>query len=282
MYTGITTNKNLLGVDCLIYGFFLIWYALRVRRQPKSKYRRNELVLCLTILGKTWWLSQKAGSQTSLMALCVGTFVLLALGSRLVNKQLLGVYIVVAVFGILALDAFFHVYEMILGLLGRDVTLTDRTLLWADLIKEDINPLLGAGFESFWLGERLSRIWQKWTFRPNQAHNGYLETYLNLGLIGLSMLIGLLLVTYAKARRALLIGYEFGRFRLSFLAAIIVYNWTEAAFKTTHIVFLMFYIITIDIWRKTTTKGSKTTAQSTTNPGDPRLVPAPAEIPVSV
>ena len=89
--------------------------------------------------------------------------------------------------------------EQFLQFLGKDETLTDRTGVWHDALQIQINPLLGAGFESFWLGDRLKTMWDKWTFRPNEAHNGYLETYLNLGLIGLFLLIALLIATFWKS-----------------------------------------------------------------------------------
>jgi len=44
-----------------------------------------------------------------------------------------------------------------------------------------VNPWIGAGFESFWLGPRLNKLWAQYNFMPNQAHNGYIEIYLNLG-----------------------------------------------------------------------------------------------------
>jgi O-antigen ligase len=95
-------------------------------------------------------------------------------------------------------------------------------------------------------------MWEKFPFRPNQAHNGYLETYVNLGLIGVFLLVGLLGATYRKARRSLLEDFEWGRFRLGYLCAAIVYNWTEAGFKTVSLVFFLFYIIAIDIPRRRT------------------------------
>ena len=39
---------------------------------------------------------------------------------------------------------------------------------------------------------------------------------------------------------------KWGRFRLGFLAAIVVYNWTEAAFKTISPIWFMFYFIAMD------------------------------------
>ncbi len=45
------------------------------------------------------------------------------------------------------------------------------------------NPLLGTGYESFWLGPRLQWFWQHAGLgHINEAHNGYLEVYLNLGI----------------------------------------------------------------------------------------------------
>ena len=67
---------------------------------------------------------------------------------------------------------------------------------------------------------------------PNEAHNGYLETYLTLGLIGVFLLIGLFVATFRKIRLELFRNFEWGRYRLGFLAAVILYNWTEAAFRT--------------------------------------------------
>jgi O-antigen ligase len=254
--TGITLSKNILGVDCLIFGFFFVWYILNVRMQRRTRWRRDELLLCTGFLLMTWWLFRRADSQTPMTAFLVGVAMMLLTGSKLINKRMLGTYIVIGLVTFLFLEALFDIYSVTLRLLGRDATLTDRTLLWADLLREPINPFLGAGFESFWLGERIRRIWEKWTFGPNQAHNGYIETYLNLGLIGLSLLVALILATYDKARRALIAGAEFGRFRLGFLVSIIFYNWTEAAFKTTHIVFLMFYVISLDLPRRRSKPGA--------------------------
>jgi O-antigen ligase len=246
MNTGITTNKNLLGCDCLILGFFFVWHFLKTWRLPRSMVRRNELLLCAGFLVMIWWLLFKSNSQTSLMALLVGIFVLLFAGWQAIDRRHIGTYLVFGTVCIVGAELTFGIYDTVLVLLGRDATLTERTFLWEDLLKADIDPLLGAGFESFWLGERMAELWIKHPFRPNQAHNGYLETYLNLGLIGLFMLLGLIIATYSKARRELLNNFEFGRFRLGYLAAAVAYNWTEAGFKTLHFVFFVFYIIAID------------------------------------
>jgi len=187
-----------------------------------------------------------AHSSTSLVSLFIGLLIVVILGRRFVDKRLIGTYLIIAAIALVIAEWGFDIYGSAIRLLGKDPTLTDRTLLWSELLKAKINPLFGAGFESFWLGDRFrdfadSRWWQ-----PNQAHNGYLETYLNLGLVGLFLLAGLLIATFWKSRRELLINFQYGRLRLGFLVAVIAYNWTEAAFKNISTIWFVFYIIAVD------------------------------------
>ncbi|MDR3378566.1 MAG: O-antigen ligase family protein, partial [Verrucomicrobiae bacterium] len=131
-------------------------------------------------------------------------------------------------------------------LLGKSPTLTDRTLVWQDCLNIPINPVIGVGFESFWLGDRLTVLWAKWYWHPNEAHNGYLETYLNLGLLGLFILIAVLVAAFRKGRQEFLTNFHYGRFRIAFLIALIVYNWTEASFKALHPLWFVFYLIALE------------------------------------
>ena len=245
-YTGITSNKNSLGCDLMIFGLFFFWHFLNTRRLPRSQPRRSELVLTFVFLIAIWWLFKMAQSSTSLVSLGLGALVVLLLGLRSIDKRFIGVYVVagLAVYGVAEL--FFDVWGSFLHLLGKSASLTDRTIIWHDVLQLPVNRILGAGFESFWLGDRLKILWAKHWWHPNEAHNGYLETYLNLGLVGLFILIGLLIATYRKTRSELYNDFEFGRFRVAFLVTIIAYNWTEAAFKNISPVWFVFYIIAMD------------------------------------
>jgi len=244
--TGITTNKNALGGDCLILGFFFFWYLLQTWRRERSMTRRNELLLTGGFLLAIWWLLFMAHSSTSLVSLFVSMVMVAILGWRFVDKRFIGKYLIIGVLALLAAEWAFGIYAHAIQLLGKDSTLTDRTLLWSELLKVKINPLFGTGFESFWLGERFRKFAESRWWQPNQAHNGYLETYLNLGLVGLILLIGLLIATFWKSRRELLRNFEFGRFRLGFLMAVIAYNWTEAAFKNISVIWFVFCLIALD------------------------------------
>jgi exopolysaccharide production protein ExoQ len=243
---GITTDKNALGRDCLILGSFFFWHLLNTWRTERSITRRNELLLTVGFLAAIWWLLSMAQSSTSLVSLLLSVLMIVFLGLRFVNKRLIGTYLVVGIVVYALAEATFGISGRVIEFLGKSPTLTDRTVLWEDVLKVKINPIFGAGFESFWLGERYQKFAESRWWQPNQAHNGYLETYLNLGLVGLFLLIGLIIATFRKIRLVLLKNFELGRFRLGFLAAVVVYNWTEASFKAISAVGFVFYIIAMD------------------------------------
>jgi len=242
---GITGGKNALGYDCLVTGLFFAWYFSQVWRSPKSKFRRNELILCGVLGYMIWWLLSMSNSSTSLMSLVCGLLLLLFLGLKIVDKRHVAAYMIAGIIIFAPLEVFFQASDNVVKMLGRDATLTGRTELWTDLWKMGTNPIIGTGFESFWLGDRLQDLWVRHPWRPNQAHNGYLETYLNLGIVGLFFMISLFLSTFWRASSGLIDDYDMNRLRLAFLGAMIVYNWTEGAFKALHPLYFVFFLISI-------------------------------------
>jgi O-antigen ligase len=247
MSTGITDNKNALGSDCLIFGFFLFCHFLQTWRARQSRQRRKELGLIAGFLIVIYWLFSQAHSATSFISFLLGAVIVVFVGMRSVNKKHVGSYILTAVILLalaeLALDASTHFSQS----LGRGPGLSGRTLIWERLLRSDINPIFGTGFESFWLGERPAQVFQGLFFYiPNEAHNGYLEIYLTLGLLGVFLFIAWFVATFWKIRTELFRNFEWARYRLGFFAAIVVYNWTEAGFKTISAIWFMFCIIAID------------------------------------
>jgi exopolysaccharide production protein ExoQ len=244
--TGITTNKNALGADCLILGYFFFWYLVQTWKTDRNTWRRNELRLIAGFLIGIWLLFLKAHSATSLTSLFVGLLVVVFVGIRSVNKNFIGTYLLGALVLVAVAELAFGISGRYSEALGRGAGLSGRTLLWTHLLELHTNPIVGTGFESFWLGERPKLLEGIFFYLPNEAHNGYLETYLTLGLIGLFLLIGLFVATFRKIRLELFQNFEWARFRLGFLAAMVVYNWTEAAFKTVSATWFIFYIIAMD------------------------------------
>ena len=244
---GIAADKNMLGAGCLILGYFFFWHLLQTWRAERNTWRRNELWLIAGFLLGIWYLFSHAHSATSFTCLIIGILVVVFVGIRSVNKNFLGTYMLAAIVLLVIAELTFGISGRMSENLGRGSELSGRTLLWTRLLEMDTNPILGTGFESFWLGERPEQALKGlFFFIPNEAHNGYLETYLTLGLVGVFLMVGLFVVTFFKIRLDLFQNFEWGRYRLGLLAALILYNWTEAAFKTLNPLWFLFYLIAMD------------------------------------
>src|SRR5205085_410527 len=217
---GISVGKNGLGMDCLILGFFFFWHLLQTWRTERNTQRRNELWLTAGFLIGILYLLRLSHSATSTICLFVAILIVVFVGIRPTIKNFIGTYMLAALVLLVAAELAFGISGRLSESLGRGQELSGRTGLWEICLKFQSKPILGAGFESFWVEEKREQIaafFHGW--KPGGAHNGYLDTYLELGLIGLSILIGLLIVTFWKIRLELFRDFEWVRYRLGFLVA---------------------------------------------------------------
>jgi len=248
-FRGVMLTKNDLGYVCMIFGLFFLWNLLSRKQIENTVHRRDETLLSILFLGIIAYLLSLADSATSLATLAIGAATLVGLGTRFVSRRHFGIYLIVFGAALLAVELTFDAYSKIVTMLGRDPTLTDRTELWTDAIAIQSRPMTGMGFESYWLGSRLDWMSAKWWWQPNQAHNGYIEIYLNLGFIGLFLFFALIVSTFRKAAAGLTSEseFEFSRLRLAMLFAILSHNYTEATFKGVHLLWTMFHLVAINI-----------------------------------
>jgi O-antigen ligase len=256
-YTGVTVDKNMFGYLLFAFGLYFV-AALMSRLGPqqdsRSRVRSDQLIaiLMLVLIG---WLLPIANSKTATLALAAGVAVVAALRIRAFRRNFWS-FALASIVVLMVAEELLSATSMVLEASGRDATLTGRTGLWGTLLKEPINPIVGTGYTSFWLGERLTKYWTMYpTSPPIQAHNGYLEVYLNLGLIGLFLLIGVLwsgLRTirnrFASTRRQPDTNYEktLKTFGLAYGTAYLLYNVTEATFQGMNFLFFIFLILA---WR---------------------------------
>jgi hypothetical protein len=248
-YTGVTTNKNELGAICLCLGLGTLWRFLAVYHGQEGTGRIRRMIANGVILAMVVWLFQRIDSMTSLSTFLMASALLLAANFRAVMRRPAVVHVLVAsMVAVSAFVLFLGMHPETLSAMARDSTLTERTDLWARLLGLVRNPLFGTGFESFWLGPRLEEIWRLIPWRPQQAHDGYLEVYLNLGWMGVALLVVVLATGYRTVFHALRHNDPAGSLWLAYFLVGLVYNYTEAAFFRTQTpawVFFLFAIVSV-------------------------------------
>jgi O-antigen ligase len=255
-YTGVTTDKNMFGYILFAFGLFFC-AALINSRSSDDAHRRTggDRLTHILLLAMIAWLFPISNSQTALVASLVGIAVMSSLRLSTVQRHFWSYVTVVIPVGV-ALNMLYSLQATIAEAAGRDATFTGRTGLWETVLQEPINPVIGVGYGSFWLGERLARFWAMYPNSPPiQAHNGYIEVYINLGLIGLGLLAVVLWTGVRKMRSRVTLSLSTSEarherilttFGLAYAVAYLFYNVTEATFQGLNFLFTIFLILAFE------------------------------------
>jgi len=251
MNNGATLNKNTLGVITFVLLLGAVWRVLGLIRSDEiPNDRRRHLLAQGTLLTLGIYLLTMANSMTSSVCFAIGAGLMMATSLRFMKRHPAAVHalvlslLVTSSLVILFGGSIFHA-------LGRNSSLTGRTEIWAAVIPMAANPLVGAGFESFWLSplvhQRLAEVIPGLPL--NEAHNGYIEVYLNLGWVGLG-LIGLIFVSgYFRSVKAFRREPALGSLLLAYILTEMIYNITEAGFRMMHPMWIFFLLAVIEASR---------------------------------
>ncbi|MGA2782347.1 MAG: O-antigen ligase family protein [Smithella sp.] len=237
-YGGVTTNKNDLGVVALICGIFLLWDLITVYIKKYEVMDKFDLLLRIILLFLVIWLMHMAHSSTATISMLIGSLTLVFLFSSFGKRQIhnLGKWFLAILFFMIILFTIPVVLDIFSGVFGRDATLTGRTDIWHLILTQSSNnPLLGAGYNIFWESPAGIKVGENYYFRLNQAHNGYLEVYIQTGLISLLLLIGAIIVGFYKLKKGLLAGNNIAILLFSFFVIALIGNLTEAIFNKMNI-----------------------------------------------
>jgi exopolysaccharide production protein ExoQ len=181
-WRGVTGGKNSLGALCSL-GFLLFYYlAVHAKKAPLWNGMWAGLSLVMIFL---------AGSATSLAV----AFLALALDFMVTffARRAPSIYFTgIAVTLIVTLVIVDLSWSFFLEALARDSTLTGRTDIWAlTIAAAEKRPWLGYGYGQFWdpfNNPECLRIWIEIDWAFTHAHNGWIETWLELGLVGVAAL----------------------------------------------------------------------------------------------
>lgn len=150
--------------------------------------------------------------------------------------------------------------SIVIGL-GKDPTLSARTHIWAGSIDKILaQPLLGYGRAAFWVPDsapaaEIGALAAK-GFVPSHAHNGFIDVALELGLLGLGILLLGLLITYGMAlRRAYNSREPEDLWPFAFLTLMVISNMTETVLITRTSPYWVMYMavfLSMRIWPRRT------------------------------
>jgi len=243
-FHGVATQKNEYGMLLLILGLYFAWELLCLWRNRDSENLKRIGIIDLSFLGVIFWQLIFIDSKTPILCLMLGIGIILLIGhpyykgnpKRVLNSIL--VLVMAAAF----LQSFADIRGTIITSAGRDATLTDRTLLWGEILKLPINPWLGTGWDNFWLGDRVAPLWEKWWWRPRSAHNGYIEIYLYLGWPGVLLLLGVLWTGVRRSLDRFRSDREYGGLSLAFVIAALFQNYAESSFHRLSPIWFFFLL----------------------------------------
>lgn len=241
MYVGVTTFKNLLGMTCLVCGLSSLWSFMGAWEDRQMARRSKHLLahglMALTALA----LILRCNSMTSFSCY------LLAAGAMVMStrpwtlRKPRRIHWVVATTLLIPLFSVF-IDSGLVHILGRKPNLTDRTVIWRAVLSMHTNPFVGTGFESFWLGSHLQSVWDLSVHGIQEAHNGYIEIYINLGWIGEFFLFAMIVAAYPRILVALRRVPRLGQLGVGFFTAGLIYSLAEAGFRMMNPIWIAFLL----------------------------------------
>ena len=237
-WRGMWWEKNALGGHMARASFLMAF--LLIMDRPWRMVWGGGLLLCaaLVILST---------SKTALLGMLLGFAVLVA-GAwmrRGVATTISTIWLGVVVLGGAAMILVFAP-EVVFQLLGRDATLTGRTDIWTALMDAiSARPWFGYGYAAFWGADSepayMVRLATEWLVPT--AHNGWIETALSIGLVGLAG-FALSFVLFLVRSAILATSDWTGLFALGVVAQFLLFSLSESiALQQNTIVWVTYVAI---------------------------------------
>ncbi len=207
-----TVHPNTQGLNLAV----LCFSAYCLTRDTK---RAKFLLRCLLCIGFTFLVLTK--SRSSCGGTLFGLALLWSLRAALRTKLLAAVGIVAVATAVALVNMLMTsgiednlTNAALLGRTEQSGSLTGRVPLWTELstyIRE--RPLQGYGYDTFWTSENIASVSSALQWGIHEAHSSYVETMLNVGIIGAIPLLACVALATWRARRQYLTtgetGYDF-------------------------------------------------------------------------
>jgi exopolysaccharide production protein ExoQ len=196
-FVGAFSSKNQLGFYASL-GIFFSYATVMIYGARRLWLGAAGLISMVSAY--SLFASQSATSvitTVAIIGLCIGLqgFMFLAPKNRRFFLAAAVVLAIVAGVGALQVGAM----DAVLGVFGKDSTLTGRTYLWQQgIAAAGQNPILGIGYQGYWVPgfAEAERLWQEFFITGRSGfhfHNTYIEAMVETGAVGTLLLAGILL-----------------------------------------------------------------------------------------
>ncbi len=238
-WRGVFTTKNELGRIAVLAA--VVWFVRAITRSAR-------LTVALPLTGLSVLALQRSGSKTGLLVLALAAVFLVALPALRAHSSIaLPAGIALAIVGLVGADWLVGHSDAAVSTVGADSTLTGRSGIWSAVWAQiHVHPLSGFGFGAFWTGINgpAGEVWARIGATPPHAHNGVLDLWLDLGLLGVVLFLGSFVLVARRAVRLLRDSWSIeGVLPLAYLFFFALYNVSESSLLKQHSLFWILYTV---------------------------------------
>lgn len=237
-WIGVFTHKNTLGMN-MVFATAIFLVLRKCDNQHTTLEGLCALLTCVLLLF----------SQSVTALVMLGVLLLTLPLCRTLRKRHRTLFLMATVAILPSVFAVIWTFKNLYAVsefLGRDITLTGRLPLWVvSFVMGLRRPWLGYGYDAFWRdGEGDTwAIWRVVNWQAPNSHNGFLEVWLNLGMVGLVILV-IGFAIYIKRALSLLRRVSAGEasWPLVFLVLLFVSNLTAVSILSRNSLLWIIYV----------------------------------------
>jgi O-antigen ligase len=244
-FTGVFSQKNALGYTAAL-GVPVLIVAGRSMRRGRGRvlFYATALAQIALLIGSQ--------SKTMLVASLLPPLLMVVYHGFRGRKTLRGAVLVSLVGSSLFTVAFATANIGVLAQwLDKDVTLTGRIPLWQNLIPIVLeSPILGHGYAAAFGGyfSPVHEVWIQNRWDPSHAHNALLQTWLEIGLVGVVLFLFIYLRAIVRAIHIVaIVPGAVGLWPLTFFTTALMISITESGVASNFLGWMMFVVAVLSV-----------------------------------
>lgn len=233
MMAGLYSNKNLLiRIACFAAPLAVLLLYLRADRTDRPDTRWEKAAWLAVLLLALWMATQYYAFTAKVALFAAATSVLVIAGSSRSQRMLW-----VVMFASLVLFSLLTVFFRDIIDLARETSgLQNRLYHWQQMVEHSsASTWFGAGLGGYW--DRGTGLWGELELLAplRHGHNGFIDIWLDLGLIGLALFVLNLIVLVLRSVRFPLSDLSpWTYYGMATLCVFIIYNVTESSILPTN------------------------------------------------